>query len=253
MSHEPPHPEPAADAAQAAPSPYGPDRRAAERTERQLALLDGIAQDGAALIRIIRKQAEQANWCGSDGPQMFDQLARAVRQTIAFANKIDADARMTAEQRAAAYARHVAAEERAAASHAAKRLSAEVGRIAEEIERDVCGLRGGRSDRENLLSGLNERFHDKSVDDELNGRTYREILGTILEDLGASVDLSVFSEEELARVYGPARLRRLGRARAAGPAAPAGDTTEAAEAGEAATASEPGPPDVANGHDPPPA
>ena len=67
-------------AAAAAAHPYGPDRRAAELAERQVALLGQIAEDGAALIKVIRKQAEQANWCGAEGPQMFERLARAVQQ-----------------------------------------------------------------------------------------------------------------------------------------------------------------------------
>ena len=115
MSHsvDQEHPDPGlADieaAAAAAGHPYGPDRRAAELAERQMALLGQIAEDGAALIKVIRKQAEQANWCGAEGPAMFERLSRSVRQTLALQTKIDADARLTCEQRAAAYDRREAA------------------------------------------------------------------------------------------------------------------------------------------------
>ncbi len=254
---------PAGAPASAAASPYGPDRRAAERTERQLALLDRLAEDAAAMVTVIREQAEQAKWCGSEGPEMVECLARAVRQTMAFANKVDADARMTAEQRAAAQSRREAAEIRAMtrlANHSASALGAEFRRIAAEIDQEglfdpiPAPRRGAKSDRENLLSGLNERFGDKSVDDELNGRTYGEILTTIMADIGATADLSVFSAEEMARVYGPARLRRRAMAQASPQAAPDGAKRAADDPGGGAAPPEPaqqGPPEVASGHDPP--
>jgi hypothetical protein len=224
VSHERPGPGLAdPEAAAAAAHPYGPDRRAAEMAERQVALLGEIAADGAALIRVIRKQAEQANWCGADGPEMYERLARAVRQTLALQTKIDADARLSCEQRAAAYSRREAAEIRAL-THIADRSVASIGaqmrEIAAEIDREAIGReepghRGPKTDREHLLSGLNERLGDKSVDAELSGRTYGEILRTILDDTGINADLSVFTPEQLAQVYGPVQLRRRAAARTA--------------------------------------
>jgi hypothetical protein len=244
-------------AAAAAAHPYGPDRRAAELAERQVALLGQIAEDGAALVHVIRKQAEQANWCGSEGPEMFERLARAVRQTIAFQIKVDADARLTCEQRAAAYARREAAEVRAltkTVNRSVSTLGAEIRQLAAEIEEEAKAARGPKTDRENLLSGLKERFGDPSVDSELNGRTYGEILRTILEDTGLTADLSIFTPEQLARVYGPARWRRQGAASAPPAAAPAGDGGGSEVPGAPAAPADPpaqGPPDVAKAHDPP--
>jgi len=263
MDREAPHPNHADTAADAAASPYGPDRRAAERTERYLAVLDQIVDDGAALINVIRKQAENAKWCGSEGPPMIDQLARAIRQTMAFAEKLDADARMTAEQRAAALARREAAEARAVAQKGEKTvamLGAAFDRLADELRAE--GMldpaphreRGPKTDREFLLRDMKERFGDPTVDDQLNGRTYGEILTTILEDIGATADLSVFPPEMMARVYGPAQWRRR-RAAAVAPqaAVAAGDGGSVDPGGTVEPKAPPqqGPPGVANGHDPP--
>ena len=243
-------------AAAAAAHPYGPDRRAAELAERQMALLGQIAEDGAALISVIRKQAEQANWCGAEGPAMFDRLARAVRQTLALQTKIDADARLTCEQRAAAHDRREAAEIRAltrVADRSTTMLGAELRQVAAEIEREFGPERAPRSDRENLLSGLNERLGDPSVDSQLNGRTYGDILRTILDDLGLEADLSNFTPEQLAKVYGPAQWRRQA-ARAAPPAVQpvgAGASVDPGGPVEPADPPQQGPPDVAKAHDPP--
>jgi hypothetical protein len=255
MDREAPHPNLADTAAFAAESPYGPDRRAAERTERYLAVLDQIVDDGAALINVIRKQAEDARWCGAEGPKMVDQLARAVRQTMAFAEKLDADARMTAEQRAAAVARREAAEARAIlrkGDHPTATQRDEVERLAEEIDGEVAAHRGPKTDREFLLRHMAERFGDPTVDDQLNGRTYGEILTTILEDIGATADLSVFPAEMMARVYGPALWRRRGAA-AVAPQVSAADGGSVDPGGtvEAPPPLSQGAPGVANGHDPP--
>jgi hypothetical protein len=257
VSHERPGPGLADNDAAAAAHPYGPDRRAAEMAERQVALLGEIAADGAALIRVIRKQAEQANWCGADGPEMYERLARAVRQTLALQTKIDADARLSCEQRAAAYSRREAAEIRALtqiADRAATSLGAQMREIAAEIDREGLADRGARSDRENLLSGLNERLGDKSVDAELSGRTYGEILQTILDDTGINADLSIFTPEQLAQVYGPVQLRRRAAARIAPQAVPAADGGRQVDPGGPAEPADPpeqGPPGVAKAHDPP--
>jgi hypothetical protein len=243
-------------AADAAVSPYGPDRRAAERTERYLAVLDQIVDDGAALIKVIRMQAEDARWCGAEGPKMIDQLARAIRQCMAFAEKLDADARMTAEQRATAFARREAAEERTILRKAGQStaLRDEVDRLAAEIDDEVSVARGPKTDREYLLRHMHERFGDPTVDDQLNGRTYGEILTTILEDIGATADLSVFPPEMMSRVYGPAQWRRRGAASVAPQAAAAVDAAGAVDPGGTVEPPAPpwdGPPGVANGHDPP--
>jgi hypothetical protein len=251
MDHAPPTSDRADAAADASPSPYGPDRRAAERTDHFLAVLRGIVDDSAALIKVIRNQAEQANWCGAEGPKMVGQLARSVRQTMAFAEKLDTDARMTAEQRAAALVRREKAEERALArkmDDSTRTLGDEIRRIADAVAREVSGERGPKTDREHLLRDLKERFDDPSVDDELNGRTYGEILATIMEDVGVTADLSAFTPEQLARVYGPAEWRRRGfvppSARGAAPPVPPVPP-------EAAVPAEQTPPDAAKAHDPP--
>ena len=260
MSHsvDQEHPDPGlADieaAAAAAGHPYGPDRRAAELAERQMALLGQIAEDGAALIKVIRKQAEQANWCGAEGPAMFERLSRSVRQTLALQTKIDADARLTCEQRAAAHDRREAAEIRAltrVADRSVHTLGAEMRQVAAEIEREFGPERGVRSDRENLLSGRNERLGDPSVDSQLNGRTYGEILRTIMDDTGLNADLSVFTPEQLARVYGPAQWRQ--QAAQAATVAPVGDGGGVDPSGpvEPADPPEQGPPNIAKAHDPP--
>jgi hypothetical protein len=261
MDREAPDPKLADIAADAAGSPYGPDRRAAERTERYLAVLDQIVDHGVALIGVIRKQAEDARWCGSEGPPMVDQLARAIRQTMAFAEKLDADARMTAEQRAAALVRREAAEVRAAAQKGEKTvamLSAAFDRLAGELQAE--GMvdpaprreRGPKTDREFLLRGMKERFGDPTVDDQLNGRTYGEILTTILEDIGATADLSVFPPEMMARVYGPALWRRRAAASVAPDvAAGGGGSVDPGGTVDPAAPLSQEPPRVANGHDPP--
>jgi hypothetical protein len=234
-------------AASAAAQPCDSDRRAAERAEWQLALLRGIAEDGAAMLHIIRKQAEQASWVGAGGDVMYERIARSVRQTVAFANKIEDEAKLTPEQRAAARARRVAAEERALLDKPDPALAPHRDAAGHGAEAsDPIGLAdpAPRTDREYLLSGLRERFGDPSVDDELNGRTYGEILRTILTDVGASTDLSIFTQEELARVYAPGRQRRPNAAPVSLEAAPA----EPAAIDEVPQEE---PPRIANEHDPP--
>jgi hypothetical protein len=185
---------------------------------------------------------------------MVDQLARAVRQTMAFAEKLDADARMTAEQRAAALARREAAEARASQrklDQSTATLRDEVGRLAEEIEREVAAERGPKTDREFLLRHMAERFGDPTVDDQLNGRTYGEILTTILEDIGATADLSVFPPEMMARVYGPAQWRRRAAEATAPQKAVGGGLVDPNGTVEPPAPLSQGPPGLANGHDPP--
>jgi hypothetical protein len=213
-----------------------------ERAEWQLALLRGIAEDGAAMLHIIRNQAEQAKWVGTGGDEMFERISRSVRQTMAFANRIEAEARLTPEQHAAAYMRRVAAEARASLPKPGPAI-APVGRVTGPVSEqdDPEGLADGpvRTDREHLMSGLREKFGDPSVDDELDGRTYGEILRNILTDVGANTDLSVFTAEELSRVYAPGQMRLRAAGSQAGPVvADPGGTEDA-------------PPPIANGHDPP--
>jgi len=241
-----PSPSLADPAAAAAAQPCAPAAPLGAQAEWQLALLRGLAEDGAAMARIIRKQAQEANWVGTGGDEMFERLARAVRQTIAFANRIEAEARLTPEQHAAAYARRVAAEARASLPRPAP-AQAPAGRdkgpVSEQDDPEGLADRHGRSDREYLLSGLHETFGDPSVNDELNGRTYAEILRNIMTDLGANTDFSVFTAEELSRVYAPAQMRL----RAAGtPPAPVAEHSGGTEDAPADGAQP-----RANGHDPP--
>jgi hypothetical protein len=114
--------------------------------------------------------------------------------------------------------------------------------------------RGAKTDREFLLRGMAERFGDPTVDDQLNGRTYGEILTTILEDIGATADLSVFPPEMMARVYGPAQWRRRGAASVAPQVAVTtggGGSVDPGGTVEAQPPPQQRPPGVANGHDPP--
>jgi hypothetical protein len=229
-------------AAPAAAQPCVPAAPLGERAEWQLALLRGIAEDGAAMLKIIRNQAQEAKWVGTGGDEMFERISRSVRQTMAFANKIEAEAKLTPEQHAAAYVRRVVAEARASLPRPAPALApvgSKNGPVSEQD--DPEGLADGpvRTDREHLLSGLHERFADPSVNDELNGRTYGEILRNILTDVGANTDLSVFTEAELSRVYAPGQMRLRAAGMEAGPvAADPGGTEDA-------------PPPIVNGHDPP--
>jgi hypothetical protein len=235
-------------AAAAAAQPCAPDAGLGERAEWQLALLRGIAEDGAAMLHIIRNQAEQAKWVGTGGDEMFERISRSVRQTMAFANKIEAEAKLTPEQHAAAYMRRVTAEARASLP---KPDLAPVGRDTTPISEqdDPEGLADGpvRTDREHLMSGLHEKFGDPSVNDELNGRTYGEILRNILTDVGANTDLSVFTTEELSRVYAPVQMRRRSAEVEAGPVV--GDGSP--DPGGTDEAPRGGAPHSSNGHDPP--
>jgi hypothetical protein len=132
-------------------------------------------------------------------------------------------------------------------------LGAELRQVAAEIEREFGPERGARSDRENLLGGLNERLGDPSVDSQLNGRTYGDILRTILDDLGLEADLSSFTPEQLSQVYGPAQWRRQAARAAAQAVAPvgAGGSVDPSGPVEPADPPEQGPPNIAKAHDPP--
>jgi len=163
---------------------------AAERAARDGQLLAELAEIGTDLARMIRQQANAAAWLGSDGPAMFERVARAVRQTIALRLRLEADA-LARQLRGAA---EPAARE-AGASRTRERRKTRVKRLVEAAIEADAGRRADPGDSERLLLDLHERLDDPDIAAELANRPIGEIVAGICRDLGITRDCSRWPDE----------------------------------------------------------
>jgi hypothetical protein len=238
-------PAAAADTAQADP--------ARERTERRIRRLAQLAEIGLDLADMLRQQARAAKWFGTEGPQMFACLARAVRQTTALEERLDADARAREQQGVAEQARRAAGAERTR-----KRQKAQVRRLVEAaIKSDA-----DPSDAERLLVDLHERLDDPDIEAEFGNRSIGEIVAGICQDLGVTTTMSQWPDEWLGpdeapsatgdgAALNPALSRSAGEGVKQSP--PPGPGFDAGPGDTVDTGSPPAarPPRAATGNDPP--
>ena len=141
-------------------------------TSRQMKKLGAVADVGVSLIVVLRTQVVKARWHSPEEALMFARIARAVRQTQAMETRVDADGRLSDEERAAVRAR---------------RAKSRVRR--QEVPEDEL------SDAEGLNGDCHEQLDDRTIDAELAGRSVLEVVAAALKDLGiADPDLTVFAE-----------------------------------------------------------
>jgi hypothetical protein len=180
-----------------------PSQDRSDRTERHLRILAELTEIGMDLARAVRRQAlAQAAPEEADTPQagapdrigggdlalVFSRIARAVRQTVALEAKLAEDRRTRDERTEAEQAQRAAtiARERKA------RQKARVKRIVEQaIEAEADG-----SDREDLLSDLDERLEDDDVDADFGERPTGEIIARICRDIGITPDRALWEAED---------------------------------------------------------
>jgi hypothetical protein len=166
-----------------------------DRTERDLRMLDQLAEVGMRLVRAVEQQAmaqavpEQVGaqgvgalgrMSGGDLALAFSRLARAVRQTIALKAKLVEDRWALDHRQAADQAQRAAAVKQA-------RKAAQKNRVKRIVE-GVIDAEADGDDRENLLIDLDLRLDDEDLFADYDERTFGEIVALICRDLGISPD-----------------------------------------------------------------
>jgi len=180
----------------ASPGPAGRDRPAAGTccadsaaaawNMRRRRRLDELADIGLDLARMLRQQAQAAQWLGTEGPVMFERIARAVRQTTALEAKFEADHQARGHQGAVEQAMQAAG-----ARRTSKPRKAQVQHLVEAAIKSDAAPR----DAENLLRDLHERLDDPDIEAEFANRSTGEIVAGICRDLGITADLSLWSDD----------------------------------------------------------
>ncbi len=168
-----------------------------DRTERDLRMLDDLAEIGMRLMRAVEQQAmaqavpEQVGalgkMSGGDLALAFSRLARAVRQTLALKAKLVEDRWNLDHRQAADQAQRAAAIKQA-------RKAQQKARVKRIIE-GVIDAEADGSDRENLLIDLDLRLDDEDLFADYDERPFDEIVARICRDLGITPDRVLWEAE----------------------------------------------------------
>jgi len=151
----------------AAPTPAPTDHRAnpsAERTEYYRGVLHELIDKGMDLARKVHEQAnapEPEAMPAADAVVAFDRISRAVRRTIALAQRLDQPARGAASHRASCRKR-----------------------IIREVEDAIHRGERKHADKDLLNTELRERLDSPDLEDEIDHRPVPEIIADICRDLG---------------------------------------------------------------------
>jgi hypothetical protein len=192
-------------------------------------LLCGILTKLAGLqMRLAEMKIERLLAAGdynADDAMAVEVVSRNVRRTAALAKRFYEDSQKTPEQRAAEAARRAAAAERAL-------LREKKHKVAVSAEA-VIKRESGPSDRENLLSDLNERLLYPDIETALLTQDVSAIVMRVLHDLGIAPKNEIWSTALMAHeiAAADAELSRFEAERKAGEAAMAagGDWKEGVE------------------------
>jgi len=170
------------------------------RAERQLRLLEELADVGMRLVRSLDRQvaaqAAQAEtgepavaplWGGGDVALVFSRLARAVRQTLALEAKLDEDRRAREDGREVKRA-----EERAQAVREQQRQQKLV--VKRIVERGIESVAATDYHADDLQDQLAERLED-GKDWDFADWPLAAIVGRICRDIGMAFDPSLWEEE----------------------------------------------------------
>ena len=196
---------PTADPANADPSPDGPhgcsDAAFAARAERRLRVLAELADIGMEISRALRERVAQQvgeDETKGDPGLAFSRIARAVRQTLALDAKLDQE-RQVARGLALAHLAEAQAKVERAAAHERLRGLIRKSVVRDAVEQAIDDQAEG-DDVERLVTDLRERLDDEDEYDALdfNDRPIGEMVVQICRDLGLTIDLSLWEDEEWA-------------------------------------------------------
>ena len=171
------------------------------RTERQLAMLQELAEIGMRLARALEAEAlapaeeprPPSPFGGGDLGLMFTRIARAVRQTVALETRVAAD-------RGTAQARHAAQLAGEARSQLSRRKD-KLRRIVEQaIEAEAHG-----SEAEHLLIDLDERLDDAEDDADFADAPIADQVARLCADLGVTPDWTLWEDQDWAIAYEKSR------------------------------------------------
>jgi len=171
------------------------------RTERQLAMLQELAEIGMRLARALEAEAlapaeeprPPSPFGGGDLGLMFTRIARAVRQTVALENRVAAD-------RGTAQAQHAAQ----LASEARTQLSRRKDKLRRIVEQAIEAEAHG-SEAEHLLIDLDERLDDTDDDADFADAPVGEQVARLCADLGVTLDWSLWEDQDWAIAYATSR------------------------------------------------
>jgi len=174
-----------------------------------LAVLEELTDIGMEIARALRDRvADQAGEAAPDPGLAFSRIARAVRQTVALEARLDQE-RQAAHGLAQAHAAEAQAKVAREAAYERLRGAIRKNDVRCAVEQAIDDQADG-GDVERLVTDLRERLDDESEYDDLefNDRPIGEMVASICRDLGLTVDLSLWEDEDWA--IEEAQARTLG-------------------------------------------
>jgi hypothetical protein len=179
-------------------APADADGRARARIERQLQVLDELADIALEVARAVERRAKEA------GPEAdIDAITtasakatRAVRLTVLLQSRLIKELQWI-EGLAEIRARSAAAAEQARLGDPEYRHKARVERIVERVVRDACGDDEPRVER--LMVEACERLDDEDLYGKVLSRPVGELVALVCRDLGLSPDWACLAEESWAQ------------------------------------------------------
>ena len=156
--------------------------------ERQVRMLDRLAQAGLDLALAVQAQASAAAAAGEpispDAAMSFSRIARTVRLTLALQAKL-------AEQ--------IVELEDSARDRGAQAADARKARVGRIVRRVIRAEHHDRSTNERLAGDVRERLEDDDIYGDLQTRSVGEIIALICKDLGLTPDWAALADEAWAR------------------------------------------------------
>jgi hypothetical protein len=156
-------------------------------------LLKELAEVGMDLARRVKRQADEANWLGVDGPKMFLRISLSVRRCMAqriwFKEKREAMARRAANPAPARPAAERKPEPVVVPKPEPETVEPKKARIKQAVADALTTSDLNPREAERLLSDLYDRLDDPGLAAELCSLTEAEIIAKICEPLGVTVDV----------------------------------------------------------------
>jgi hypothetical protein len=189
------------------PAPDDPEGRAAARTQRQLAMLQELAEIGMQIARAVRAEAlARVEAAAEDAPVrpspfgrgdlglIFSRIAKAVRQTLALETRIAEGIETARVERARAHVERVR-------SAFQERQDEVRDYVAEAIEAEAAEKGTPEREIERLLDDLDERLEDGDYDEVLPNLPIGDLVERICADLGVTPDWSLWEGQDWAIAY----------------------------------------------------
>jgi len=181
-----------------ADAPMSADERFRVRIERQLRVLDELADIGLEVARAVERQAKTTS-PETDVTAVataYAKAARALRLTIMLQSKL-AKELQGLDVRAEIKARTAAAIDRARRADPEYVHKARVENIVERVALEACDDDGSALDR--LMIEAGERLDDEDLYGKVLDRPVGELVALICRDLGLAPDWARLAEEAWAR------------------------------------------------------